>query len=71
MIENRVKTVADSKGKNVRQICLETGIAYNTVLHLFRKSATRIDLKTIDALCRVLECQPGDLFAWMPDESLD
>jgi putative transcriptional regulator len=30
--------------------------------------ARAIRFSTLDALCRELECQPGDLLAWTPDE---
>ena len=30
--------------------------------------AKAIRFTTLDAICRVLECQPGDVLAWEPDE---
>ena len=30
--------------------------------------ARAIRFSTLDALCRELSCQPGDLLAWTPDE---
>ena len=30
--------------------------------------ARAIRFSTLDALCRELQCQPGDLLAWTPDE---
>jgi putative transcriptional regulator len=30
--------------------------------------ARAIRFSTLDALCRELKCQPGDLLAWTPDE---
>ena len=30
--------------------------------------ARAIRFSTLDALCRELRCQPGDLLAWTPDE---
>lgn len=29
--------------------------------------AKAVRLTTLDALCRALECQPGDLLRWVPD----
>jgi putative transcriptional regulator len=26
---------------------------------------------TLEAICRVLDCQPGDLLEWVPDETSD
>jgi putative transcriptional regulator len=30
--------------------------------------AKAVRFSTLDAICRVLECQPGDIFVWVPDE---
>lgn len=67
MIVNCIAEVARTKGKTVGQVSQEAGIRYNTVLNLFRGQGRRIDLDTIDAICRVLMAQPGELFQWRPD----
>jgi putative transcriptional regulator len=33
--------------------------------------ARAIRFSTLDAVCRELKCQPGDLLAWTPDEGGD
>ena len=33
--------------------------------------ARAIRFSTLDALCRELKCQPGDLLAWTPEEEGD
>lgn len=33
-----------------------------------KSGKTTIDGKTIDKLCRVLNCQPGDLLEYVPDD---
>ncbi|TQJ29818.1 helix-turn-helix transcriptional regulator [Microbacterium sp. SLBN-146] len=33
--------------------------------------AKAIRFTTLDAICRVLECQPGDILQWVPDEEGD
>jgi putative transcriptional regulator len=30
--------------------------------------AKAIRFSTLDAICRVLECQPGDILVWEPEE---
>ena len=71
MIVSRVEAVAAAKGKNVRQISEETGIRYNTILALFRGQGRRVDLDTIDALCRVLQVQPGELFQYVESPMIE
>jgi len=29
--------------------------------------AKAVRFSTLDAICRVLQCQPGDIFRWVPD----
>lgn len=67
MIILRVKAVAEEQGKTVASLSEETGLAYNTVLQLFRGVASRIDFKTLDVLCLALHVQPGALLSWIPD----
>jgi len=66
----RIKTVAEMQGKTVASLSEETSLTYNTVLQLFRGSVSRIDLRTLDALCLALNVQPGELLSWAPDSNL-
>ena len=38
---------------------------------LKNNKAKAIRFSTLDALCRELKCQPGDILAWIPDEEGD
>jgi putative transcriptional regulator len=29
--------------------------------------AKAVRFSTLDAICRVLDCQPGDIFSWVPE----
>jgi putative transcriptional regulator len=31
--------------------------------------AKAVRFSTLDAICRVLECQPGDILEWVPDDT--
>ncbi len=33
--------------------------------------AKAIRFTTLDAICRVLQCQPGDILVWVPDSEAD
>ncbi|MEV0056564.1 helix-turn-helix transcriptional regulator [Saccharopolyspora sp. NPDC050389] len=45
------------------------GISAANVAVLKNGRAKAVRFTTLDAICRVLECQPGDLLRWVPDES--
>ncbi|QIN60307.1 Cro/C1-type HTH DNA-binding domain protein [Caballeronia sp. SBC1] len=44
-----------------------TGLNRSTVSYLYKETATRLDVAAIDALCRLFQCQVGDLFEYVPD----
>ncbi|MBF9337376.1 helix-turn-helix transcriptional regulator [Microbacterium lacticum] len=44
------------------------GITPANVAVLKNGRAKAVRFSTLDAICRVLECQPGDVLAWVPDE---
>lgn len=33
--------------------------------------AKAVRFSTLEAICRVLECQPGDILVWAPDEEVN
>ena len=38
---------------------------------LKNNKARAVRFSTLDALCRALDCQPGDILAWEPDKEED
>lgn len=49
-------------------VARETGLHRNTVTLLYNETATRVDLETIDALCKFFGCEVGQLFEFVPPE---
>ena len=45
------------------------GITPANVAVLTNGRAKAIRFTTLDAICRVLECQPGDILSWSPGPS--
>ena len=45
------------------------GITPANVAVLKNGRAKAVRFTTLDAICRVLECQPGDILEWVPDAS--
>jgi putative transcriptional regulator len=42
-------------------VARETGLNRNTVTLLYKETAQRIELDAIEKLCRLFECEVGDL----------
>ena len=44
------------------------GITAANVAVLKNGRAKAVRFTTLDAICRVLDCQPGDILRWVPDQ---
>ena len=62
MIKLIVRDLAAAAGMgNALALSRQSGLAYAMCHKLWNDQQTRIDLTTIDRLCEVLGCSPGDL----------
>lgn len=66
MVKFNLHLVMASKGPGrpyrITELAVKAKLQPKTVSGIYNNKAKRIDLDTIDALCRVLECEPGELF---------
>lgn len=47
----------------------QVGISPANIAVLKNGRARAVRFSTLEAMCQVLQCQPGDLFEWVPDET--
>ena len=52
----------------IADVARETGLHRNTITLLYNETATRIDMETIEGLCKLFECNVGDIFEFVPDD---
>ena len=52
---------------SVQEFADAIGITPANVAVLKNGRAKAVRFTTLDAICRVLECQPGDILRWIPD----
>lgn len=52
----------------VGEFAATVGLSPANVAVLKNGRAKAIRFSTLDAICRALDCQPGDLLRWVPDE---
>jgi len=68
MIEVKLKDLLESRGRTRYWLAQETGIQYKTLARIDRAEASnRIELRTLDKICRALQCQPGDLLVFVEE----
>ncbi|MFL4472513.1 helix-turn-helix domain-containing protein [Paeniglutamicibacter sp. MACA_103] len=54
---------------SVNDFAEAVGISPANIAVLKNGRAKAVRFSTLDAICRVLECQPGDVLRWVPDDS--
>lgn len=68
MIRCNLSVWMGKKKMNMSDVHRATGLNRTTITHLYYETTQRIELHAVDKLCRLFECQVGDLFEWLPDE---
>jgi putative transcriptional regulator len=61
MIEICLRQIAESKHINKSQLSLRAQVGLGVVRRYWDNETTSIDLRVLDKLCAVLNCEPGDL----------
>jgi len=51
----------------ISDVARETGLHRNTITLLYNETANRIDMETMDSLCKLFGCKVGDIFEFIPD----
>lgn len=54
---------------SVGEFAEAVGITVANIAVLKNGRAKAVRFSTLNAICRVLECQPGDVLRWVPDQS--
>ena len=62
MIKMNIQNLLDKKGKTRYWLVKEMQTTYKTVNKLCDNTLTGLQLETIEKLCKIFDCSPGDLF---------
>ena len=68
MINIRLDYVLLDKRMKLKDLAEATGIAVNNLSILKTNKARAIRFSTLNSLCKVLNCTPGELIEYIPDE---
>ncbi|MHC4633009.1 MAG: helix-turn-helix domain-containing protein [Planctomycetota bacterium] len=68
MINVRLDYVLLDKRMKLKDLAQATGLAVNNLSILKTNKARAIRFSTLNSLCRALNCTPGDLIEYIPDE---
>lgn len=61
MIEIRVDELLEEHGRTFYWLSKETGISHSTLWRLKKGKALGINFATLERICQMLSCQPGDV----------
>ena len=71
MINIRLDYVLLDKRMKLKDLAEATGLAVNNLSILKTNKARAIRFSTLNSLCRALDCTPGDLIEYIPDQGGD
>ena len=61
------RVMADRK-MSLNQLAKEVGISNVNLSNIKTGKISAIRFSTLEAICRVLDCQPGDILEYQPEE---
>lgn len=64
MIRCHLSRLMGERKMKIADVARETGLNRNTVTLLYKETATRVELDTVERLCDLFECEVGELFEW-------
>ena len=68
MIKCHLSRLMGEQKLKVIDVARATGLNRNTITLLYNETATRVDLAAIEALCKLFDCQVGDLFELVDEQ---
>lgn len=68
MIEIRVDELLAERGRTFYWLAKETGISHSTLWRLKKGKSVGINFATLERICQMLSCQPGDVLKLASDE---
>lgn len=68
MIKCHLSKLMGERKLKVIDVARATGLNRNTITLLYNETATRVDLASIEALCKLFDCQVGDLFELVDEQ---
>jgi putative transcriptional regulator len=71
MIKVNLDLMLVKRGVKLSELAEAIDITLPNLSILKTNKARAIRFSTLDAICRFLECQPGDLLEFVPDEDED
>jgi putative transcriptional regulator len=67
-IKSRLAVMLAEREMKLNELEEKTGISLNNLSILKTGKAKAVRFSTLNEICKALQCQPGDLLQYLPDE---
>lgn len=67
MLKNHLSKLMGEKRYTIIEVSRKTGLTTSTISNLYNDKVKRLDFDTLEKLCKLFNCQPNDLFEYIPD----
>jgi hypothetical protein len=71
MLKNHLSKLMGEKRYTIIEVSRKTGLTTSTISNLYNDKVKRLDFDTLEKLCKLFNCQPNDLFEYIPDNTQD
>ena len=71
MIEVALDVMLARRKMSLTELSARVGITLANLSILKNGRARAVRMETLNAICRALDCQPGDILVYRPDEDAD
>lgn len=68
MVKIKISDLLGRYKMTQKELAQKTGIRPATISALYHEETKRIEIEHIDKLCSALNCQPGDLLEYIPNQ---
>lgn len=70
MVKTRIEEALLERGRSLYWLAKESGVTYAALWNLKERRTDGITFSLLDAICKALECQPGDILVRVEGEQL-
>lgn len=67
----KLKKTREAKGLSQNELARKTGYSLQNIQKIEQGRSASITFDALGRFCEVLECQPGDILEWRPDNNID
>lgn len=71
MIKINLPVLLAQRGIKVADLDRQIDISRSTLYRMYNNDVIKVDLDALDKLCKLLDCNPGDIILYEDDEQTD